>query len=170
MLRIAQKEDYHQIREVIVTSFTSSKYGYTGEADLVDKIRQESNYVEVVFVELDKVVGHGVLSDSWIENDLRETINRGFVLAPLSVLPEYQKQGIGEKIIQELENQVKQVSSFISILGDPDYYKKFGYNEAKDYGIKPPFELPEEYFLIKEMKMDGIGNSQGTLKYNSSFD
>lgn len=170
MIRKVRKEDYQQIKELIVIAFTESEYGYTGEDELVEKIRLEDNYLEVVCVENEKIVGHGLLSSSWIESDLGEVVSCGLVLAPLAILPDYQGRGIGEKIIVELESDVKDEMSFISILGDPSYYGRFGYISAENYGIRPPFEVSNEYFMIKEIKDNGLLDSQGTLKYNRAFD
>lgn len=93
MIRSAVSEDYEQIKKLIVEAFTNSEYGYTGEAELVNKIRQEKNYIELVYLEGNKVVGRGLLSESYVENDSDEIVNRGLILAPLSVLADYQNRG-----------------------------------------------------------------------------
>ncbi|MBP2966818.1 GNAT family N-acetyltransferase, partial [Acinetobacter baumannii] len=92
-----------QIKELIVEAFSKSEYGYTGEAELVDKIRQNNDYLEVVYLEENKVIGHGLLSDSKIENHLNETVAKGLVLAPISVLPSHQGKGIGSQLMTALE-------------------------------------------------------------------
>jgi predicted N-acetyltransferase YhbS len=104
-----------------------------------------------------------------IQNETKEVINKGLVLAPLSVLPPHQGKGIGKRLIKALEEKVANQYSFISILGNPSYYGRFGYEEAAYFGIKAPFEVPSEYFLIKEMTKGGLESSQGILMYSAAF-
>ncbi|MEQ7217228.1 N-acetyltransferase [Vagococcus fluvialis] len=104
-----------------------------------------------------------------IQNETKEVINKGLVLAPLSVLPTHQGKGIGSKLIKALEEKVANQYSFISILGSPSYYSRFGYEEAAHFGIKAPFEVPSEYFLIKEMTKEQLASSRGTLIYSAAF-
>lgn len=173
MIREITVNDYKAVEKLIVEAFSGSEYGYQNEAELVEKIRAEDTYLkelELVEVIEGKMVGHALLSQAVIQNETKEVINKGLVLAPLSVLPTHQGKGIGKRLIKALEEKVANQYSFISILGSPSYYGRFGYEEAAHFGIKAPFEVPSEYFLIKEMKVNRLGNSQGTLRYCKAFD
>ena len=172
MIREITVNDHKAVEKLIVEAFSGSEYGYQNEAELVEKIRTEDTYLkelELVEVIEGKIVGHALLSQGVIQNETKEVINKGLVLAPLSVLPPHQGKGIGKRLIKALEEKVANQYSFISILGSPSYYNRFGYEEAAHFGIKAPFEVPIEYFLIKEMTKDGLESSQGILMYSAAF-
>ena len=69
-------------------------------------------------------------------------------LAPLGILPEYQKKGIGKKLIEKGHEIAKKLGYHYSIvLGSETYYSKSGYVPAIEYGIKAPFDVPDENFM-----------------------
>lgn len=167
-LRTVQKQDYPAVAELIKTAFQQSKYGYQQEAELVAKIRQLPSYLpdlEVVAVN-DHIIGHGLLSEAVITGNQPLT---GLVLAPLAVAPEAQNGGVGSALLLKLEQRAQTNGSpFISILGDPDYYMKFGYQTAYPLGIQAPFEVPREAFLIKSLQLEPL--PAGIIRYNQAFD
>lgn len=74
----------------------------------------------------------------------------GISLAPMAVFPEYQNKGIGTKLVNAgLENLKGLNIPFIIVLGHPNYYPKFGFEIASNYGIKSEYEgAPDEAFMI----------------------
>src|SRR5699024_1253512 len=90
-------------------------------------------------------------------------------LAPLAVLPEYQRQGIGKKLIEEGHKIAKSLGYHYSVvLGSEKYYPKFGYVPAIQYGIKPPFDVPNENFMAIKLN-DTELEIQGVVKYADEF-
>ena len=173
MIRSVKKEDYKKVEELIVEAFSKSEHGYNGEVDIVKKVRELPDYseeLELVYLEDGEIVGHALLSSTWILDKEKNVIKEGLVLAPISVIPDKQGQGIGGKLIEALEQLTTGRIAFISILGNPLYYGRFGYKSASEYSVKAPFDVPEEYFMIKELSVDELLNSEGTLKYNQAFD
>ncbi|WP_416212707.1 GNAT family N-acetyltransferase [Jeotgalicoccus nanhaiensis] len=87
------------------------------------------------------------------------------MLAPIAVNPGLQQKGIGKLLMNELEKRAKRFDyGFISILGHPGYYVKFGYGPASEYNIYPPFEgIPDEAFMIKEIQEGYLKNKEGTI-------
>lgn len=53
-------------------------------------------------------------------------------------------------------------------LEDPAYYSRFGYQTASDYGIKPPFEVDNQYFMVKFLE-EKAGQVRGLVTYPSVF-
>lgn len=175
MLKTATPADYPAIAQLIETSFATSDLGYHDEAELVVKIRQLKNFnpaLEIVAVVDDKIVGHGLLSDVTIRTEQPDLPFVGLVLAPLSIDPAFQRQGLGTKIIAELETRAKKLNCpYISILGHPTYYSKFGYVPAASrYGITAPLPVPDDVFLIKPLFKDALKNKSGALHYSTAFD
>ena len=84
-------------------------------------------------------------------------------------LPEYQKQGIGKKLIEKGHQIAKELGYHFSIvLGSETYYSKSGYSPAINYGIKAPFEVPNENFMA--IKLNNTDNEIiGIVKYAKEF-
>lgn len=90
-------------------------------------------------------------------------------LAPLAILPEYQKQGIGSKLIKEGHHIAKKLGYHYSVvLGSENYYPRFGYKPAAIYNIKVPFEVNDENFMA--IKLDDLDSViAGVVKYAEEF-
>lgn len=91
-------------------------------------------------------------------------------VAPLAVLPEFQKQGIGGLLLKESHK----IAAFLGyktavVLGHKDYYHRFGYRKAIDFGIVFPFDVPYELCMITELIPHAIDNLRGTVRYPDAF-
>lgn len=168
LLKTITKSDYQEVDRVIREAFSKSDYGYGGEAELVEKIRLEKHYdvtLEIIAIEDDQIVGHGLLSQVTVSS------KQGLALAPLCVHPEHQGHTIGGQLLIELEARARQLDyPFISILGSPSYYSRFGYLPASQFNISPPFDVPEEAFMIKALTPNGLNGLSGTLIYSKAFE
>ena len=157
-------DDHSGIREVNLKAFSSDV-----EATLVEKLRNSMNFISMVAVVDDKVVGHILFSPLTIEND-KESFP-ALILAPIAVLPEYQNQGIGSKLVEkgiiECRNQGH---SIIILVGHPEYYPRFGFKPAEQNGIQHPFEVPKDVFMVYELIPDALHRVNGVLKYSMAFD
>lgn len=172
-IRHAKKSEYKEIGLLIREAFEHSEYGYNDEADLVNRIRMGDSYVpelELVAVEDEKIVGHGLLSEvEVVSQDTGATV--GLALAPIEVATAYQGKKIGGALLTELEKKAKNLHyPFIAILGDPEYYSKYGYRPAKNYAIDASFDVPDEFFMIKPLAENALDKLSGTVKYPKAFD
>jgi putative acetyltransferase len=164
IIRTEKIEDHEAVREVNLKAFPTDV-----EATLVEKLRSSMDVISLVAVCDDKVVGHILFSPLTIEND--EESLPALILAPIAVLPEYQKQGIGTKLVEsgiiECRNQNH---SIIILVGHPEYYPRFGFKSAEKNGIQHPFEVPEDVFMVYELVPDALRNVNGVLKYSEPFE
>ena len=104
-----------------------------------------------------------MMSICWIDTQ------NALALAPVVVIPEFQNRGIGLLLIQEAHRIAGNLGYGVSIvLGLPHFYSKFGYIAASKFGIFPPFEVSEEYFMVTQQNKDTIISS-GIVKYSSAF-
>lgn len=73
--------------------------------------------------------------------------------------------------MNELEKRAKTFDyGFISILGYPEYYTKFGYEPASKYNIVPPYEsIPDDAFMIKEIQKGYLKDKEGMIQYSEAF-
>lgn len=166
-----QPRQYAAVDQLLKAAFSATDHGYDGEAELVAAIRQDPSYqayLEVVAVENEQVVGTGLLSDITISNDT--TTTSGVALAPLAVLPDHQKRGIGKKILTKLEQRARIAGyAYISVLGWPDYYSQFSYRPADQFDIQAPFDVPSDSYLIKPLTPTSLSGVTGTVQYLPAF-
>jgi putative acetyltransferase len=162
-IRTENKFDYHDIREVNLSAFPGND-----EALLVEKLRKSGEIISLVAIKGDKIVGHVLLSPATIENG-DESFNV-LILAPVAVLPEFQNQGIGTKLINcGLKQARKRGYSIVTVLGHPEYYHRFGFKPAKKYGIESPFKVPDESFMVLELVPGTLNQVSGVLIYSEAF-
>ncbi|WP_428951011.1 GNAT family N-acetyltransferase [Streptomyces sp. cg35] len=93
-------------------------------------------------------------------------------LAPVAVLPEYQRVGAGSAVVRAvLEAARAHGEGIVLVLGDPAYYPRFGFTPASAYGIRPAFEVPDEAMMALDLGAGG-GSRQvprGTIAYPAAF-
>ena len=124
-IRIKQevKEDYHPVYEI-----TKLAFGQEKESILIEKIRKGPNFVPELSLVAEKnneIVGHILFSKMKI---VGESEYETLMLAPLAVIPELQKQGIGGKLIKKgIEKAIMLGFDSIIVVGHKDYYPKFGF-------------------------------------------
>ena len=163
-IRQEQPQDLKTIREVNRRAF-----GQTQEADLVDKLRQNCHeLLSLVALRQNEVVGHILFTPVTIESAARTV--RGMGLAPMAVLPEYQRQGIASKLVRSgIEQLKKRQCPFIIVLGHAEYYPKFDFEPASRYGIRSEWQVEDGVFMIlllNESEMQGIS---GVARYSPEF-
>jgi len=142
-IRNATDQDQISIDRIYVSAFPE------GEGEIVSKIAlgllSESTKSAIISLvaEVDgNVVGHVAFSPIKIEHNLKCL---AYILTPLAVLPEYQKQSIGSKLV---ESGIKKLSdiglNYIFVYGDPKYYGRFGFfaNVAESFKVPYKLEFP----------------------------
>ena len=168
MLEIRQenKKDYAEVYNVIKKTFMSAEHCDGNEQDLVVNLRESNNFIpelSLVAIDDNKIVGYILFTK------IRIGKYEELALAPLAVLPEYQKQGIGKKLIEEGHKKAKKLGYHYSIvLGSERYYPKLGYVPASQYGIKAPFEVPNENFMAIELNNTDV-EITGVVEYAKEF-
>ena len=169
MLTIRQenKNDYEEVYNVIKTAFETAEHSDGNEQDLVVALRKSDNFIpelSLVAVMNNKIVGYILFTK--IKIGKQEEL----ALAPLGVLPEYQKQGIGSALIREGHKKAKELGYHYSVvLGSDKYYPKFGYIPAKEYGIVAPFDVQDENFMAIKLNDTDI-EIKGIVQYAKEFE
>jgi len=164
MIREEQPQDKDAVHKVHVCAF-----GGEVEADLVDKLRQNcGDLLSIVAMDQSKVVGHILFSPAVIES--RERTIQGMSLAPVSVLPEYQLQGIGSELIRTGTAMLKdRQCPFIIVLGHPGYYPRFGFEPASRHAIHSEWRISDETFMILVLNKSEMQGISGVAKYRPEF-
>ena len=93
-------------------------------------------------------------------------------LAPMAVLPEFQKQSIGSMLVNEGLRRIKETDCpYIIVLGHEHYYPRFGFERASKYGLKPQWEgVPDEAFMVMILDKSVMADVSGVASYRDEFD
>ncbi|MEK6279477.1 MAG: N-acetyltransferase [Acidobacteriota bacterium] len=144
-------------------------FGRPEEAALVDALRPAVNaQISLVAVDDDQVVGHIFFSPVSIEP---EGFNSdAFGLAPMAVLPAYQRQGVGSQLVREGLRECQRVGrNVVVVLGHPDYYPRFGFAAASKKGLHSEYPVPDEVFMVAELVTGALNGRKGLVKYHPKF-
>jgi len=145
MIRAYGPEDEAVVRTVVTEAF-----GDDGEevAALTDALRTAHARAELVAEEDHAVVGHVMLSRSWV--DARRALVDVLVLSPLSVLPRNQRRGVGTDLVAAAIEEARRLGAPALFLeGDPDYYSRRGFEPAIPRGFtRPSVRIPEPAFQV----------------------
>jgi putative acetyltransferase len=163
-VRAEKPEDIEAIRRVNIAAF-----GRESEADLVDRLRGIAFTLSFVAVASQIVIGHIFFSPITIEGECADD-SRILGLAPVAVLPDYQRQGIGSLLIRQgLIECARLGFKAVVVLGSPHYYSQFGFIAAKDKGLRCEYGVPDEAFMVLELRDGSLEGCLGTVKYLSEF-
>ncbi|OZM56817.1 hypothetical protein CIB95_08570 [Lottiidibacillus patelloidae] len=166
-IRSEQKADIERIYQINTLAFARE-----GEGKLVNEIRKSPYFIPPLSLvaENDKgiVIGHILFSKITIETSDKSV--ETLALGPVAVVPDFQRQGVGGALIREGIRKAKGLNyDSVVVLGHAEYYPKFGFSKASEKGIKPPFTVPDEAFMILELKEEALKNVIGTVKYTEPF-
>jgi putative acetyltransferase len=157
-------EDIAAVRNVHILAF-----GRDREADLVDRLRGIPATFSYVAVAAERVVGHIFFSPIEIAGVCPRDV-RILGLAPVAVLPDLQRQGIGSALIWHgLQECARLGFQAIVVLGWPAYYPRFGFIPARHKGLDCEYAVPDEVFMVRELTDGALAGCCGTVKYRSEF-
>jgi len=165
-IRLEQLDDIAAVRAI-----NESAFGDTVEATIVDSLRNVCpNAVSLVAVENDKILGHIFFSPVFVSS--AGEIAEGMGLAPMAVLPERQRQGIGSMLVQAGIDAIHERNCpFVIVVGHPEYYPRFGFEPASRHGLSCQWDaVPDEAFMVLILNEAAMVGVSGTVKYRDEFD
>jgi putative acetyltransferase len=159
-IREERPDDIAAIRYVHTHAF-----GQTQEADIVDALRANSAVLLALVAVVDgRVVGHILYSPASVD---RLT---GAALGPVSILPEYQRRGLGSALIESGNRKIQQAGHpFIIVIGHADYYPRFGFRRASTRGISCEWDVPDNAFMVLDLDESRMRNASGVARYRQEF-
>jgi putative acetyltransferase len=161
-VRPESTDDPEQIHSVHRMAF-----GQRDEAQLVDDLREGGHSVlSLVALVDDCIVGHVLFSPIRIVGEQREI--DGLALAPVAVLPDYQGQGIGSALIRAgLSMAREQGHHIVIVLGEPAYYRRFGFRPELTKHLSAPYA--GEAFMALELLEGALHGVSGDVVYSPPF-
>jgi putative acetyltransferase len=161
VIRNEAHDDVSAITEVTIAAFKTLEISNHTEQFIVDALRAAKALTVSLVAEMDgRVIGHIAFSPITISDGTPNW----YGLGPVSVLPEYQRKGIGTELIKEGLARLKDMSAQgCCLVGHPEYYRKFGFENTSGLGHEG---VPQEVFFA--MSFDGY-TPQGTVAFHDGF-
>jgi len=139
-IRHFQKTDLDSILTVIETAFSDEENKVI--MNLVQELHQETSSpsIKSLVAEVDnEMIGYVSFSPIFLKSDSSVS---GYILAPLAISPEHQKQGIGSSLIKSgIDILTQDGAGVLLVYGDPAFYGRFGFNEEIGRTFTPPYPL-----------------------------
>lgn len=172
-IRKENKEDYKVVFNLIQNAFEKEKMSDHREQYLVERLRNTDAFIPELSIVAEinqQIVGYILLTKIKIISETSE-VTESLAMAPVAVLQEYQEKGIGGQLIQAAHQKAKALGFHsVVLLGHANYYPRFGYKMAKTYGIRLPFEVPDENCMAIELIENGLKDVSGTVQYPKAFE
>lgn len=164
IVRPERLEDVAAIRHVVEEAF-----GRPQEADLVDRLRRRGAYtLSLVAVEDDQIVGHILFTPVTVTSG--DASFEAVALGPMAVLPSHQRRGVGSRMIRAgLEECRRGGQDVVVVLGHPTYYPRFGFKPSRPLGIRWEHDVPEEVFMVAELREGALAGRDGVVNYQPEF-
>ncbi|MEE2888247.1 MAG: N-acetyltransferase [Planctomycetota bacterium] len=173
VVRDERPSDTSRIRQVVKSAF-----GQNEEADLVDRLRcTEALAISLVSVDNAqtaggdpaRIIGHLAFSPVSIEQTTTPISMLG--LAPVAIVPEYQGQGIGSRLIKAgLTKCRREGVDLVVVLGHPWCYPRFGFRPAHLMGLTSEYNSSPEAFMVLELTPGVLSTCAGLVRYHRAFD
>jgi len=161
-IRQESEADLAEVLEVVRLAF-----GRNSESQLVEKFRQNPNYVPELSLVAEyegHVIGHILFFP--IEVKVDDEALQTLILAPLSVHPSYQRRGVGGELVKAGLATVKQRGHrSVLVVGHPNYYPRFGFRRASEWGLKMKEANPPEAFMAIEFIEGGLKRSRESFHF-----
>ena len=153
--------DVEAITEVTIAAFKNHPISHQTEHFIINALRDADALTISLTAEIDaRVVGHIAFSPVKISDGTKDW----YGLGPISVLPEYQRRGVGKSLIKKGLSLLKELGGQgCALVGDPNYYKRFGF---KNYPELVHEGVPQEVFLVLPFD-ENI--PQGTILFHEGF-
>jgi putative acetyltransferase len=134
-IRPEEPHDWPEIHALIEAAF-----GQKAEADLVQRLRADGDLILSLTAEDGKPVGHVAFSRLALPD---APSMRACALAPLAVLPQRQRQGIGSALVREgVKRLMQEDMDLVLVLGEPSYYGRFGFTADLAKRLRTPYDGP----------------------------
>jgi predicted N-acetyltransferase YhbS len=172
LLRLENQGDYKEVENLTREAFWDLYQPGCDEHLVAHKLRKVSAFIpalDFVAVQDDRIVGNIMYSKAKVVDNggiAREVITFG----PLSVLPPLQKKGIGSALIAHTKELAQHMGyKAIVIFGSPEYYHRFGFVNAQNFGITTSDGANFDAFMAMELSTDSLQGITGRFYEDAVF-
>lgn len=161
-IRVETEADVRAIEAVTIAAFLNAPHTSHSEQHIVNALRRAGKLAVSLVAEADgAVIGHIAASPVSISDGTEGWLGLG----PVSVLPQYQRRGIGSRLVREALRLAREGgASGCVVLGDPEYYGRFGFRVSPGLGLPG---VPPEYFQVMSFNS---AQPRGIVSYDDAFE
>ena len=162
---VEHENEFSEIYDLVKTAFESSENADGDEQDYVNNLRKSDNYIPSLAMTIKddkKIIAHIMLPKTSIVRE-KETLE-ALLLSPICTQIEYRKKGIASKLIKHslLEAKNKGFKA-VFLVGEPEFYSRFGFKSISYFGIEDKGDIPEQYTMGLELHYGFLGTKGGTI-------
>jgi len=140
---------------------------------VLHNLRKSNCYIsdlDLVALSENNIIGHIIITKANV-TDIQNKEHQVLCVGPISVLPEFQKKGIGTKLLKESIAIAKESGYTAMILfGHPDYYHRFGFVNAQNYGITTKDGMNFDPFMVLELYPNALAAVKGNFYEDKAFE
>ncbi len=168
MLRVIREEAPTDVGSIHVLN--AAAFETDAEARLVDALRARGRLtLSLVAVEDTKLVGHIAFSPITVSRPDGSVV-AGTGLGPMAVSPSRQGRGIGTQLARRGLDRLRAGGHpFCVVLGHPEFYPRFGFKRASQFGIRWERDVPHEVFFALELAPRALEGVSGVVRYSAEF-
>jgi len=162
-----KKRDFEEIEMLLKVAFDRDSV-----ANIVKELLDTADFIPEL-TRVARISGQiiGVIVYSHAQIIKGKKIHQTISMAPMAVLPAYQNLGIGGELIRNSFAKARELNyQSVIVMGHEEYYPRFGFKQASEFGIIPPFDVPDENFMALELFPDTLSGISGKVKYHPLFD
>ena len=143
-------------------------FGGREEADIVEALHRANAVVVALVAEVGAaVVGHILFSPVTVEHSNNPPL---VGLAPMAVAPGHQRKGIGSHLVREGLARCRAAGvDGVVVLGHAEYYPRFGFVPAVQFGLRCEYDVPADVFMALELTHDALRGVSGLVRYHAAF-
>ncbi len=172
IIQPANQKDFNITENLTREAFWNVYKPGCDEHLVLNKLRNSKSYIsklDLVAVFENRIVGH-IISTKAKVIDSQDFEHEVLCVGPVSVIPEFQKNGIGSELITEsIKVATKSGFSGMILFGNPEYYHRFGFLNAENYSISTKDGQNFEPFMALELQRDGLKNVSGRFFEDECF-
>ncbi len=166
IIRREREDDRAEVYTLIQTAFQTAKVKDGDEQDFAAGLRNSNAFIpelSLIAETGNKIIGHILLTKTYVEQP-DGSHYEALLVAPLSVLLEYRDRGIGSALMNEAFRMARSLGYKAAFLvGDPNYYRRFGFKQTTLFGIKSKNDIPDQFVQVVELEPDALQNVKGTF-------
>jgi len=170
-IRPENARDADAIGDLIKRTYADVPYSDHREHLMVERLRHSAAFLPELSLVAEvggKMVGHVLLSKICISGSGRALDS--LALAPLSVMPAFQNQGVGSSLLTYAHERATDLGfGSIVVVGNPDYYPKFGYKPLRSYGLEVDFDVREDHCFAIELVEGHLAGLGGLVEYPAQW-
>ena len=171
-IRLEKEKDYRTVEYLTREAFWDLYHPGCNEHLIVHKIRKVPAFVkELSFIASieDRIVGSIIYSRAKVI-DGKNNVFEVLCMGPVSVLPSFQRKGIGSLLMRHSIEKAKELGfKAIVLFGDPKYYQRFGFVNAKTFGIQTSSGENFDAFMALELRDGALNGISGRFYESQAF-